>query len=558
MRAQLRAVGSHSLRAACAIVILTGSLTAQVVVSGSVSDPETFQPLRGVFVSLTDARGKIVKGTLTDTAGRYYLRAPVIADMRLRAEFIGRKSYVTELKLSSDSSFAVNIRLESLPLHLTAIEAIAAPRCSEPRGDAKFGAVIWEETKKALRVTSWYKDKLDLFSATYKRVLDSHGIQILDEHVERTWGRRSPFAAISSDTLATVGFARATTADTVAFYGVDAAVLLSDAFVSGHCFWADARTSADTLVALRFRPVRNDGNVDIAGTFWLNQQTKELRLVEYSYVNTDAFAGHPATGQTWFRRMPDGTWIIDRWHIRLPLLRRGLNGHIVRTAFGESGGHVIDVRRPNEPSSTDGMLSRVTGFVYDSVSATHLSDAQVYFSGTTFRTLSDKHGRFDLEGIPRGHYELAFYHPMLDSLPPQAIKRPIFLDKSSISVDLAIPSVHAVRSGACGKDSGLVWGFIHADGVRVSNAAVKAIYTLQSGRTIAQETRADASGYFLFCGLPYGVDVTLQPGADSVRTVRLGPRGITRSDLETQIELDEGLEGATRPPGTTGRMGNNR
>ncbi len=203
-----------------------------------------------------------------------------------------------------------------------------------------------------MRVSSWYQDKLEVFSATYHRVLDEHGIQVLSERTQRSWGRRSPFAALNPDTLARVGFARPATADTMAFFGVDAAVLISDAFVAGHCFWTDTRKSADSLLALRFRPIRDEGRADVAGTIWVDRKTSELRLVEYSYVNTDAFAGHPAGGKTWFQRLPDGTWITDRWSIRLPLLRRGLNADILRSGFGETGGHVIEVRAAKRTGTT--------------------------------------------------------------------------------------------------------------------------------------------------------------------------------------------------------------
>ena len=97
-------------------------------------------------------------------------------------------------------------------------------------------------------------------------------------------------------------------------------MLLSDAFGNGYCFEiANRDRSRPHQIGLRFTPADpRKGRVDIDGTLWIDSVAKELRDVEYKYLNVEAGARrfNPG-GYVSFRSMTNGVVLIDRWWIRL-------------------------------------------------------------------------------------------------------------------------------------------------------------------------------------------------------------------------------------------------
>ena len=81
-------------------------------------------------------------------------------------------------------------------------------------------------------------------------------------------------------------------------------------------------TCRNGLIGLGFSPTGEDKSVpDIAGTMWIDLQTAELQWLEYTYQYLDPDqTSSQVGGRVDFERMPDGTWIVPEWWIRVPVM----------------------------------------------------------------------------------------------------------------------------------------------------------------------------------------------------------------------------------------------
>ncbi|MBW3533595.1 MAG: TonB-dependent receptor [Gemmatimonadetes bacterium] len=186
----------------------------------------------------------------------------------------------------------------------------------------------------------------------------------------------------------------------------------------------------------------------------------------------------------------------------------------------------------------------VEGIVHDSTSGLPLADAAVFLWDTPHRTATDATGRFTLDSVPAGAYDLLFFHERLASLglsagPVQVRVRP----GERVSVDLATPSMETVLGGLCaleeGEGSAAAVGRVSdaTSGVSLPGARVHVSWVPEGGR--AAETRSvlsDDAGWYRACALPAGERVAvvasfldrasprreISLGHDEVRAVDLG------------------------------------
>jgi hypothetical protein len=99
---------------------------------------------------------------------------------------------------------------------------------------------------------------------------------------------------------------------------------------------------------------------DVEGTLWIERDSGLLRWLDFRFVQLEGIMPlasvapplegeprHPrpdVTGRTDFQRLPNGVWIINRWWIRMPLLRR-TGDRIYLSGWREEGGVVLDTRQ---------------------------------------------------------------------------------------------------------------------------------------------------------------------------------------------------------------------
>jgi hypothetical protein len=97
---------------------------------------------------------------------------------------------------------------------------------------------------------------------------------------------------------------------------------LSEEFANSHCFSAREPGSDERgLIGIGFEPTADRDMPDVSGVLWLDEQTAELRFVEYRYTDPPwDLEVSDAGGRIEFERLPTGVWIVSRWWIRMPVI----------------------------------------------------------------------------------------------------------------------------------------------------------------------------------------------------------------------------------------------
>ena len=329
--------------------------TAQAV-SGRLLDAASGQPVTGALVILLDAAGSEVTTTVTSARGTYHLQAPGAGQYRLRVERIGFETTTTAtVALLADETTSLELTASSsaVVLPALAVEGEAECRVRPEEGEATY--VLWEEARKALRVTERTATDYRFDGVTYERHVNLWG-EALEQGEVRfiSVAGRHPFRSVPLDELEEKGYARAAPEGTY-FYGPDAEVLLSDQFLDSHCFRYRSM-GEDPVVGLVFEPVRDRGKrVDVEGVLWLDRESAQLRSLEFRYTNVEPPStlgtGPGPYGQMAFGQLPEGGWIVTDWWIRTPAgsRPRGVQRYVT---YSQEGGR-IDRAEPLRGSRVD-------------------------------------------------------------------------------------------------------------------------------------------------------------------------------------------------------------
>jgi hypothetical protein len=517
------------LRLGAVLLILwaaPGEAFAQIV-RGHVRDAESGAALHGVFVMLVDSTGQMRGGVLTNEQGFFATRAPITGTFTLRAERIGHASANSApVLLSPEEARTVDFKIKVSAIALAPVEVSTGNRCiARPRAGQRT-AQLWEEVRKALTVARWVENQSQIeFSArTYVRELEVATMRVRKESVNHAVTRFLPYAAIDADSLAQHGFVRSDGRDFV-FYGPDAEVLLSPAFLNGHCFH---NVHNDGMIGLGFRPTADSRLPDIEGVLWLDGRTLELRHIEYGYRNLQQeFRVRETGGRTEFLRLKSGAWIVSKWHIRMPTMvasQHERGGQYRAVTLREKGGEVLSVR-DHENAQTVTHDGIVKGMVYDSVAGRPLAEALVYLSGTQYQAKTDEAGRFQMTGVPAGKYTVGFAHPAQDSMPTLPDPRSVDVRQlQEAEVDLGTKSLRSQLAAKCrpyrqamphDSVAGVVYGYVRNDrSMAVPDVMVTVKYKRykrsppnRSKLPFAEQTArvgsaTDAAGYYVICGVP--------------------------------------------------------
>ncbi|HEX2202414.1 MAG TPA: carboxypeptidase regulatory-like domain-containing protein, partial [Longimicrobium sp.] len=410
------------------LAVFAPALAAQTV-RGRLTEGEGGPSLGGTLVLLLDASGKTVARTLTDASGGYAFQAPGPGRYRLRVSRVGfTETTSPEFAVAAGQTVDRTLVFAAVSAGLEAIDvrAGASRRCT-PRPREQGVAAVWGEARKALEASVVGEEEHGYAYAftQYRRELDRRGTVTADERRESQARGRHPFASVPIETLVSDGFVQAKP-DGLYYYAPDARVLLSEPFLEGHCFHLQA--SGDTLIGLAFEPVRGRTKSDVEGTLWLEPKSAALRRVEYRYVNLPVRVEETdgVGGRVDYERLPTGAFLVRRWWVRMPALRReeetGLSnaGHVaerrtrdVLMGLREEGGEVVRVTGRDGRDVLGVRHMAVRGTVYDSVAAAPLAGARVFLSGTTYAAESDSAGRYEITGVPEGAYTVSFNHAAL-------------------------------------------------------------------------------------------------------------------------------------------------
>lgn len=415
----------RTLLAALLLLLAAPSQARAQAVIGEVVEEGTGRPIALALVRLIDADGGERARALTDTAGLFVFRSVVPATYTLAAEQIGYADVAGEpVTVVRGESVRVTLVLRVRALALAEVRAEARSQCRVRPESSADTQRLWEEAKKALGGTAsaLKPGNLRFEMTTYRQALDVYGRPQRQAQRDTAWGVWArPFETLPPAELARKGFIQERDANTFIYYAPGADALLSDEFLSAHCFWVQRPSASrhEGMIGLAFEPLRGHRVSDISGVLWLDTATSELRRLEFAYTRLPwGLADGQASGHASYRRTAAGTWVIEDWSIRVPRVRAGSSvrrGQYEVTGFDEGGGHVRSVRAPEVPATTSRVAS-VLGIVFDSTRMAPLADARVVFEGTSLETRTDAQGRYHFTEAPTGVHQLRVLHPRLDSL----------------------------------------------------------------------------------------------------------------------------------------------
>ena len=412
---------------ALALALCAATAAAQEV-TGTVRD-ETQKPLAGAVVILASPSGSRVSATLTDDAGRFRLQAPSSGSFTLRVDVIGYRSvHVPAFQVDAGATVTRDVLFRFERTKLPAVAVTATSSCARVAGDAGDAPNLWAEARKTLEAASLAIEE-KRFNVALRRFERTIGLPDSVLRDSRTWTQSgvtaNPFETLTAGTVARDGFS--IRRDTSRFYyAPDAAILLSDAFVNGHCF-GTRRGGPAGSVGLTFRPQQVSSRVDIDGVLWLDSATAELRTVEYRYVTSSRRQDAGGGGYVSFGRYPSGLWGVQRWAIRFPVLhvnesRRRPDGAVgafvdtVMVALQEVGGEVIAGGGASTAATTS-TATRLRGTVFDSTLGIPLRGAIVTIEGLGRTTETDSLGRFAFDSLAdEGEVRVRAWHARFDSL----------------------------------------------------------------------------------------------------------------------------------------------
>lgn len=169
-----------------------------------------------------------------------------------------------------------------------------------------------------------------------------------------------------------------------------------------------------------------------------------------------------------------------------------------------------------QPAARDHAV--LEGVVIDSLRGGYLRNAPVAVVGPSLMAFTDSVGRFRIDGIPPGEYQVALFDPLLDTLSIQVLSpKTRFVAGQAVVLVLAIPSAQTIATTKCGREQSsdgqwaLLGQVLYADndqpveGARVSMGWME--YFVERGEGLKQVPRQRAAtsgpgGFYRICGLP--------------------------------------------------------
>jgi hypothetical protein len=524
-------------RVALALILLLAGVpqAGAQSVRGTLVDGATSQPIQGALVLLLDEGGGQRGGALSSDAGAFIINVPAPGRYRLRAQRIGFGDASTPLfSIAQGEIVERSLTLTAAAIALDGISVQARRRCTVRPRDGQILGDLWSEARRALQAAVFTEGER-LFSfefSSYRRILEPGSLRVVRDSadVRQSLGARSPWVSLPVSRLLSDGFIQRSEQGPV-YYAPDAVVLLSDEFLDEYCLGLTAsHPDQPDLVGITFAPASRQGPAGVQGTLWLDRSSRELRWFEYRYTRSASplDEDHRIGGRVEFEPLPSGAWIVRRWWIRMPTgqVRRPITPTPAMRAqelFGgivEEGGEVLEIRSRGGRQVT-GTVGSLEGIVYDSARARPLSDALVFVSGTSYSGTTDAEGRFRIEPLPQGRYDVSVSHPELSRsgihLPPHAVT---IAAGQTAAVTLGVPrnarrdaAARACESDPSAAAGGMLRGRVVDELTRapLGRARVTVSWGARPGLPAGSTSSIAApDGSFLACGLPAGAPLVAQ------------------------------------------------
>lgn len=495
-------------------------------VRGIVRDRTSQQPLPDALVALQplggDTASRLLRTVRTDQGGRFTISVSVPGTYQVLVRRVGMRPYTSApFAANGSAEITQNVELEafasSVGLALPEVAVRTVTPCRTTQVEAEQVATLWSLAREAL-VEVDVTDAGAMSNAAvirYVRRLDPQSLEIQQEEMQ-TFDRNDVrndqfFRSPSADSLSEVGYWVTAAGGTTEFFGLDAASLLSEAFVRDHCFRL-ARNDSLSLqrVGLTFEPIPQRKTVrsppEILGTVWLSKSNYELQLLRFEWTRLPGGARSTNLGgEIEFGRVASGPVEVRRWTLRMPqdiIERQGSGDYVVRVqrlGIVEEGGLVL------APEDTTKVGTAVlTGVVRDG-ERRPLSGAVVRLLGTSVQTATDSLGRYRLTGIRSGPAIAVAEH---DSYAGFGLRvgetRLLFDDGSSRNQNFAGIRPDSISKRLCvGRElpRSTVVRLVFLDSTTSQPlSGLSVVLRSTDGRDRA-ETTTDGSGAAMYCGL---------------------------------------------------------
>ncbi|HKP29257.1 MAG TPA: carboxypeptidase-like regulatory domain-containing protein [Gemmatimonadales bacterium] len=509
-------------------------LSAQSVTLRVVED-STRQPLPGVVVRLHSGT-RVLQTGLTRENGTVTLRAPSPGRYEISAARIGHEGFGP---VSIDVAAASQVQVIVMPRTarmLPPIVVTSGSRCAGGPGSAA-AAALWEEVRTALTANALTarEGRVTLEVVRTERDLSPDRVFLRERVVQRHVTSGQPFVAEHPDSLLVRGFVYKV-GDSVHYAAPDAALLLTDAFLDGHCFTARSDGPPGARLGLAFAPVPGRDLPDVEGVLRIHEETRELRYLEFTYtrLGKEEGLGGPG-GRVEFQRLDDGAWIVNDWTLSMPVVGRVQpvgqpNGPAERyrlLGWLEAGGRAA-VRRAASPGlPTRAVRSTVRGTVYDSLVGAPLVGAIVSIDGESdsINASSDAAGQFVIVVPGSGPRLLRVTHEKLGVVVDSSIRDILLTPATPVDVSIFVPSVARFARTLCAgelatpAEAGIIGLVRDASGRPSEGVPIRATWFTRGPASRYDrrdlDTRSASHGIFTFCGIP-STGVTLE--LDGVKT----------------------------------------
>ena len=528
-------------------------------VRGTVYDEVRTNPAVGAIVTLERVRTPFsspeqVRSVLTDESGSYSIRATEVGTYRVLVRRIGSKPYRSDaFRVGESETRRLDVHLErfrattSEYTELGRITVLRVTPCQTSPTEAVRIARLWDDARTALLATE-ISIRDSLVPRRLVRFVRDLNPETLDVQSEMLYDFSAPraarpgFTSPPGDSLSQLGYWRRVNKSNFRFYGPDANALLSHAFVEDHSFSIAADDNRPGQIGLSFEPVENrrDTPPEIRGTVWLDSLTSELRSLDFNWLR------FPIRGPTQnlggdvrFMRLPNGSWLVHRWRLRMPQevfvsdARNRLQA--VRTRrFGivEEGGFVDSphLRLGERPATITGTVRDADGRV--------LAGARVVIAGTSLNATTDVRGRYLIDSIPPGVRMLQVEHPQYDAFGVRAGEVKVLLDEG-VQRDVSFdgPDTDEIAGMLCGGEAER--GRVTLRLTVLDSATTRPMRGLRlslaerdgsaDGDSYGRDLEADENGVVVFCNAPANRPLTLtaRTGKIAARVELKLPRGLT-------------------------------
>jgi hypothetical protein len=321
------------------------------------------------------------------------------------------------------------------------------------------------------------------------------------------------------------------------------------------------------MTGLSFQPAPRRTGPEIRGTLWLDANTFELRIVEYSYTSLppEASSASPG-GELRFARLPSGAWIVRRWFIRMPRFAKQVTFSSTVTGVPIERQERLGLYRVREEGAqvfADGMqiLERpgtIAGVALDSAGMP-LADADVRLAGSPFHVSPGGDGRFRFDSLPSGGYTIFAATPGYSALGMFAADQSLVLEEGqSVQLKLAAPRTSDVLSRLCGEAPRRHDGVLRLTVLEDSSGAPLGshlihVYWLEAADgepANGVQSATDGKGTVTFCDVPTGVMLLIRPILQSGEPATLAARcTLGRGEIAARtVRIDMPLRRAASAP----------